>query len=274
MKYIFFLWLLVLCLVSCSKNKAESDNMMISNVKSPPPPNASNSDKIYDKAELGSVEIQQKIIKQASLRFETNDLESTFSQIQTAVKKNNGTIQNDSEGKEYDNIYRNLIVRIPSQNFDAFIQSISKGVSYFERKEISSENVTEQYIDLNSRLKTKRKLEDRYLEILQKATKISEILEIEKQISTIREEIEAKEGQLKYLESRVAESTVTIEFYKTVAEKEGVKASYGSKIITAIKTGFFELSGFLISIISVWPFLLIICVIVYFIRRRIKSKKT
>jgi prefoldin subunit 5 len=88
---------------------------------------------------------------------------------------------------------------------------------------------------LTSRLNTKRKLEERYIEILKKATKVSEILEIEKQISAIREEIEAKQGQLKYLESRVSESTVTIEFYKTIAQKEGVKISYGSKIWNSIK---------------------------------------
>ncbi|MFC6246514.1 DUF4349 domain-containing protein [Flavobacterium psychroterrae] len=186
---------------------------------------------------------------------------------------NKGTVQNDSEGKDYDNAYRNLLIRIPSENFDQFISSVSKGVSYFERKEISSENVTEQYIDLDSRLKTKRKLEERYLQILQKATKISEILEIEKQISTIREEIEAKEGQLKYLESCVSESTVTIEFYKTIAQKEGVKTSYGSKLWTAIESGFFSLSEFLISIISLWPFIILFCVFAYFIRKRFKRKK-
>ncbi|MDR7211309.1 DUF4349 domain-containing protein [Flavobacterium piscis] len=271
MRYLLCLSIFVLSLLSCSKNEAGSADMMITTVKLPPM--VSNSDTKYDKAELASQEIPQKIIKEATLRFETNDLKNTFAQVQTAIKQNGASIQTDSEGKNYDNIYRNITVRVPSQNFDAFIQSISKGVSYFERKDISSENVTEQYIDLTTRLKTKRKLENRYLEILQKATKISEILEIEKQISLIREEIEAKEGQLKYLESRVAESTITIEFYKTIAEKEGIKTSYGSKIITAIKTGFFELSGFLISIISVWPFIVIFCVIAYFIRKRFKRKK-
>ena len=184
-----------------------------------------------------------------------------------------GSIQNDSEGKDNNNIFRNLIVRVPSQNFDAFLKSISEGVSYFERKEISSDDVTDEYIDLDSRLKTKKKLESRYLDILQKATKISEILEIEKQISIIREEIESKEGQLKYLESRVSESTVTIEFYKTIAEKESIKVSYGAKIWTAIKTGIFSLSEFLISIISIWPFIIVFCVLAYFIRKRFKRKK-
>jgi len=111
------------------------------------------------------------------------------------------------------------------------------------------------------------------LEILKKANKISEILEIEEQISTIREEIEAKQGQLKYLESQVSESRISIQFYKPIAEKQSIKISYGSKILTAIKSGFNELSGIFIWIISIWPFIIIVCVLAYFIRKRIKRKK-
>lgn len=255
----------------CSKHEEPMAEMAVSAIKLPPKnESAASSDQQADPA---SSQIPQKIIKEASLRFETDNLEDTFNRIQTAIAANKASIQNDSEGKDYDNIYRNLTVRVPSQNFDSFVNAISKGVSYFERKDISSQNVTEQYIDLTSRLKTKRKLEERYLQILQKATKISEILEIEKQISAIREEIEAKEGQLKYLESRVSESTVTIEFYKTIAQKEGVKTSYGSKLWTAIQSGFFSLSEFLISIISLWPFIILFCVFAYFIRKRFKRKK-
>ena len=274
MKYIFFLFFVLLSFSGCSKHEAPMEEMAVSVVKLPPKnESAASSDLQDDMADPASPQIPQKIIKEASLRFETNDLQNTFNQIQTAIAANKASIQNDSEGKDYNNIYRNLTVRVPSQNFDAFINAISKGVSYFERKDITSQNVTEEYIDLTTRLKTKRKLEARYLEILQKATKISEILEIEKQISAIREEIEAKEGQLKYLENRVSESTVTIEFYKTIAQKEGVKASYGSKIWAAIQSGFFSLSEFLISIISLWPFIILFCVIAYFIRRRFKRKK-
>jgi len=273
MKYIFFLFFVLLTFSGCAKHEAPIEDMAISAVKLSPK-NESASSELKDKmADPASPQIPHKITKEASLRFETNDLEDTFNRIQTAISANKASIQNHSEGKDYDNVYRNLTVRVPSQNFDAFINAISKGVSYFERKDISSQNVTEQYIDLTSRLNTKRKLEERYLQILQKATKISEILEIEKQISAIREEIEAKEGQLKYLESRVSESTVTIEFYKTIAQKEGVKTSYGSKIWTAIQSGFFSLSEFLISIISLWPFIILFCAVAYFIRRRFKRKK-
>lgn len=267
MRHIFFLFLLVLTFSSCeekigSANYAE-ENISAIKLSAPGKPMS-----------VDDTPLQQKIIKDAFLKFETSDLETTFKQIQNSVTKYKGNIQNDSQSKDYQSIKRTITIRIPSQNFEAFVDSISKGVSYFDEKNISSQNVTEEYIDLTSRLKNKRKLESRYLEILQKATKISEILEIEKQLSTIRVEIESKEGQLKYLESRVSESTVTIEFYKTIAEKESVKTSYGSKIINAIKTGFFEISTFFISIISVWPFILLFLVIAYFIRKRFKRKKT
>lgn len=271
MKYISILFFVLFSFMGCGKNEEPMADMAVSAIKLPAKNESAASSDVQ--AQSASPQIPQKIIKEASLRFETNDLEETFKQIQTAIATNKATIENDSEGKDYNNIYRNLTIRVPSENFDAFINSVSKGVSYFERKDISAQNVTEQYIDLTTRLNNKRKLEARYLEILQKATKISEILEIEKQISAIREEIEAKEGQLKYLESRVSESTVTIEFYKTIAQKEGVKTSYGSKIWTAIQSGFFSLSEFLISIISLWPFIILFCVFAYFIRKRFKRKK-
>lgn len=274
MRHIFFLSVFFSLFFSgCQKhyeNEASAD-MKIAAVKLPPKPTGFNSDEAS--TNLSEPAIEQKIIKEASLRFETSDLNETFSQIQKAIASNKGTVLNDTEGKNYDNVSRVLRVKVPSQNFDSFINAVSKGVSYFDEKVITAEDVTEQYIDLNSRLKTKKKLEERYLQILQKAVKISEILEIEKQLSAIREEIEAKEGQLKYLQSRVSESTITIEFYKTIAEKEGIKISYGSKIWTAVKSGFFSLSDFLISLISIWPFIIIICVLAYFIRKRFKRKK-
>lgn len=275
MRYIFCFFCFVLLLSGCNKSyEPEASNMSIQTVNLPPKMESAAYDKSPEPAAPAIKEkIEQKIIKEATLRFETDNLETAFNQIQKAVTTNKARIINDSEGKDFATVFRNLTVKVPSQNFDRFISDISKGVSYFEIKSISAEDVTEQFIDLTSRLKTKKKLEERYLEILKKANKVSEILEIEKQISTIREEIEAKEGQLKYLESRVSESTITIEFYKTIAEKEGVKISYGSKLWTAIKSGFYSLSDLLISLLSVWPFVILFVVLVYFIRKRLKRKK-
>lgn len=229
---------------------------------------------IDDKAASGNFEAQteQKIIKESNLRYETQDLEATYQQIIVSVKKNKAYVQSDAEGKDYNSLYRTITVRIPNTNFDAFLADVGKGVAYFDRKEISAQDVTAEFIDIEARLKAKKTLEARYLELLSKATKVSEILEIEKQLSVIREEIEAKEGQLKYLQNRVSLSTVTIEFYKKVANAEDATVSYGTKMWNAVKSGWNGISSFFIGLLHIWPFILILVAVIFIIRKKLKKK--
>lgn len=133
--------------------------------------------------------------------------------------------------------------------------------------------MTAEYIDIEARLKAKKTLESRYLELLKKATKVSEILEIEKELSVIREEIESKEGQLKYLQNKVSLSTVTINFYKTVANSQDATVSFSSKIWNAIKSGWNGISTFFIGLLHIWPFIIILVAVILYIRKRIASKK-
>lgn len=216
--------------------------------------------------------IETKIIKSGDLRFQTDDLDKTYNQIQAAVKKYNATIKNDSQSNSDYEFSRRINIRIPNENFDAFIAEISKGVSYFDRKDISSQDVTEEYIDVTSRIKTKKVLEERYLELLKKANKISEMLEIEGQLSEIREEIEAKEGRLRYLQNKVALSTLDIEFYKPVAEARKATVSYGGRIGNAFVSGFNGISNFFISLLGIWPVIVTLVVLFILIRKRFKRK--
>lgn len=278
MKYkILFILLLSALFSNCKKADADL-NSEVQTIKLPRKSESVNSiiynqDKNDETAKETAENIQQKIIKEGNLRFETNDLVVTYTQIQNAVKSQQATIQNDTEGKDSESVFRKLIIRVPSKNFDLFLKDISKGVAYFDNKEISSQDVTAEFIDIDARLKAKKTLEVRYLELLKKATKVSEMLEIEAQLSAIREEIEAKEGQLNYMQNRVSFSTITVEFYKSVANESGATSSYGMKIWTAFKSGFNGLSSLFINLLSIWPFIIILVVIGYFIKKRFSSKK-
>lgn len=273
---LFFLVLIASCKDQVSESSeavaTESKMMMAPNVK----------DVAYDEAvvDTASVSVSQpatpsdtKIIKSANLKFETQDISNSYSVIQKAVQKYNAIVQSDASGKDYGSVFRNLTLRIPCKNFDVFITEISQGVAHFDTKEISQQDVSEEYIDVESRMKSKKKLEERYLQLLAKAGKVSEMLEIEKKLSEIREEIEAKEGQLKYMQNRIAMSTVTIEMYTNNASESGATVSYPSKIWNSIKEGFNGLSNFMLSILSIWPFILIFAVTFFWFKRRIWKRK-
>lgn len=271
MKTTFYTIMLLLALTGCKEvPKEETTEAVAMAVAAPMEPSA-DADKTI--SVTGVAYPTQKIIKNANLRFETEDLSATAETISRAVKKYHAQAQSDSEGKSDYQLTRNMVVRIPSQYFEAFMADISKGVKYFDTKEISSEDVTEQYVDTEARIKAKKVLEQRYLELIGKAKKVSEVLEIEKELSAIREEIEAKEGQLRFMKSRIALSTISIEFYKTTAEQTDATVSYGSKMWNAIKSGFNGISSFFIGLLYIWPFILIFVIAFFIVRKKLKKKK-
>lgn len=273
--------ILLLCLsLSCSKEAERSNNLTEETVESVASSsyNFKSSDSDYKPSNTSNSKEKQvttlKIIKTANLEFQTTNLSTSFATIENALKKHKAYIQNDNSGKNYGSTYRNIIVRVPNNYFDSFINEISKGVKHFDRKEISAQDVTEEFVDLEARIKAKRTLENRYLEILKKANKISEILEIENELAKIREEIEAKEGRLKYLENKVGMSTVSIEMYTENPTGSENTVSYGSKMWNAIASGFNGLSSFFLGILQIWPLILIFVVSFFFIRKKLKNKKT
>lgn len=245
----------------------------VSEEESAPVPESPTYDKdgINDPAPEKSVE--QKIVKTATLKFETADLEKTRAQIQKAIGENKASIQRENEGKEGYSIYKKVTIRVPNKNFEKLVNSIGNGVSYFDEKEISSDDVTAEFIDTEARLKTKKILEARYLELLKKAGKVSEMLEIEQKLSEVREEIESKEGQLKYMQNEVSMSSVNVEFYKVSPSESGVTQSFGSKMANALETGFLALSSLFLWFLEVWPFIIILVALFLLIRRRFKRKK-
>ncbi|GAA4761264.1 MULTISPECIES: DUF4349 domain-containing protein [Flavobacterium] len=279
----FIILFVAIIFVSCKDAEEGSANSSMQLMKLEMPSKvASSEDANYEAAAVAvdsaavvvsSPQSQTKIIKTADLRFQSTDLNTSYENLKTGITKYKAIIQNDESGKTDESVYRNLTIRIPSQHFDSFIADISKGVQHFDRKEISQQDVTEEYVDTESRMKSKKKLEERYLQLLAKATKVSEMMEIEKKLAEIREEIEAKEGQLKYMQNRVSMSTINIQMYTYNASESGATVSYGGKIWNSIKEGFNGLSNFMLSIISIWPFILIFVGVFAFIKRRFFKKK-
>ena len=222
---------------------------------------------------LEKTNLDSKIIKESHLRFETSSIEKTFETISSWLKQNKGFIQSDKTTKNYGNLERTMVIRIPTISFQLVIDSISNSVKVFDRKEISRRDVTEEFIDLEARLKSKRKLEARYLELLPQAKNVKEILEIEREIAKIREEIEAKQGRLKYLEDKVSLSTIYISFYEETNIEKSKSQTFFSRLIKAFKGGFTSVGEFFIGLLYVWPFILIGVFILVFIRKRLRRKK-
>lgn len=269
MKKIVLFTCLFIAFQSCKKAENSKEEIAVTEIQLPEAEPVISGEPINQ----SKTEQNQKIIKNATLRFQSSDLNSTSLKVHQVAKKYQGIIQLDNEAKEYDGTSRNIVLRVPSNHFENAFAEITKGVSYFDEKHITSEDVSAQYIDLEARLKAKKELETRYLYLLKKANKISEILEIEKELTAIREEIEAKQGQLNYMQSQVSMSTIDVKFYKE-SISSGVTVSYGDKLLNALKGGVSWIPSFVLGLLYIWPLILMVIIgVYYYIRRKKKNKK-
>jgi hypothetical protein len=131
--------------------------------------------------------------------------------------------------------------------------------------------VTEEFIDIQARIKTKKELENRYKELLAKANTVEELLSIEKELGTLRTEIESIEGRLKYLQDRVSLSSLTIEYYELTTSSFRFIPKLGKSFVT----GWNWFLSFIVGLVHMWPFIvLFVAALIISLRINRKKKKT
>ena len=255
-KLLFGLSLFILFNLGCSnKNNATLE----SGTKEPV---AANNEQAQE------AKIERKLIKEGRVEFETDDLNTTRKTIFDAVKKYKAYVASDEEYKSPGRKSNSLIIRVPANNFDNFLADATKGVDRFDSKEISVKDVTKEFIDIQARIKTKKELEQRYIDLLKQTKSVTEILEIEKQMGQLRSEIESIEGRLKYLQSKISLSTLNITFYQSIPNE----TKFGKTFKNGFKNGWDNLIWFFVFLVNIWPFIIIGIGLIFGIKKWRKRK--
>ena len=271
MRKILTLFVLAI-LISCNQKQAENDSYALGNVEEemipvtrqtadiPPPPIAK-----IEKQE----EVRKKIIKDGRLAILVSELEKTKSRIDILVKNNGGYYANESfNNSDWESSF-NLKIRVPFTNFEKLINDIETGDGEIQYKEIEARDVTDQFIDLETRLENKRNYLIRYNDLLKQAKNVNEILEIEEKIRGLEEEIESTTGRLKYLSDLVDYSTLDL----TISKKKEFKYNpvnrdkFSERIKQSLSKGWYGFVDFMLFIIKIWPFWILVTLIIYFWRK-------
>lgn len=217
---------------------------------------------------------ENKIIKTADLNVEVKDIKKATEEINKIISKYKGYIGQLTENNNHYLLNTTMTIRVPNTGFDSLVANILNVGIYVHRKEVKANDVTEEYIDVASRLKTKREVEKRYLQILKQAKNVDDILNVERQLSYIREEIEAKEGRLKYLNDQVSYSSIQLEIFqqKEFEPIPVVEAGFFSKTATAFTSGWKNLLNFIVGVFQIWPFMIVLVIAALILRRVLKAK--
>ena len=210
---------------------------------------------------------ERKIIREGEIYFECRDILETDAFLKSEVKAAQGFIANESSNSYGERTEKRLTIRIPSDQLDPLLEKIQSHAVKIENTNIRSEDVTEQFIDVEARLKTKKELENRYTELLKLAKNVDEILQLERELANVRGEIESMQGRLNYLSNRVSLSTLNVSFF---VEKK-TEFGFFSKAIDSLKNGWTNLQWFFIFILNLWPFFLIFAGLLIWLLKRKKT---
>ena len=207
--------------------------------------------------------ISKKIIKNGDLDIQVGDIKKAHQQVNEIVKSSNAYVQTERFNNTDIDEKQFFTIRVPHKNFDGLINSFSNGIGSVLSKNIASDDVTEEYTDVSIKLANKKIYLEKYRDMLRSAKTTKDILEIQENIRELEDEIDVAEGRLRFIDDRVNYSTLNLMLYKEKVRSSATsKIGFGNRFGDSFTEGWNSFVAFFLGIISLWPFFLLIPIVI------------
>lgn len=236
-----------------------------------------------DSAASGEVTQNEKIIKTVELYVQTKEYDAYVSALTASVASAGGYIENstaDLGGYSDYNRSATYIVRIPADKLGEFLTAADENGKITSKTE-NQQNVTLEYVDLESRIEAYKTEKETLSGLLEKADSLESILAIQERLSEVNYQIESYTSQLKVLENRVSYSTVTLnisEVERVTEEETTLWTRIKNRFLNNIDNLVDNIQDFIVDFIGGLPIIIptaaVIAVIVLILRKIIKKRKS
>lgn len=193
--------------------------------------------------------------------------------MQSSISSLGGYVADEEQtivGNRYQTI---ATLRVPVAYFTKLIDFFENDSITITQKKISSSNVGGEIVDVSSRIEAKKQIKQQYVQLLQQAKNMEDILHIQNEINAIQEQIEAANGRKNYLNNATAYSTI----FLTYASKETIQItsnnSFGSQVLAAFSNGFSIVKGLVLLLVNTWPFLVATALLLWLWKRKKQTSK-
>ena len=227
--------------------------------------------------ESGEADIDRKIIKTGYMTLEVNDIPEAIAGITGVANELNGYVVSSDQSGTKDITYGRIAIRVPSDRFDEALDRLRKLAVKVPNESTSSQDVTEEYTDLQAQLRNLEATEAQYLELLKKAEKVEDILAVQRELCNVRGQIEQIKGRIQYLERTSDMALIEVNLQKT----QPIDGT-GWSALETLKSAVRGLAAFgkALANIVIWlaifspVWIIILVVVLYFTRWRKKKART
>ncbi|MBK6750689.1 MAG: DUF4349 domain-containing protein [Acidobacteria bacterium] len=230
-------------------------------------------------SQIDTAPTDRKIVRNADLNLEAESPEESQKSITSIAESKGGFVVesqqsiSEKQGTTRDTV--TMTVRVPAAKFAEAVDEIRKTASRVIVETIKGDDVTEEFIDVEARLKAKKALEQQFMEIMKRANSVEDALNVQRQLGEVRSEIEKIEGRKRFLENQSSLSTIKVRI-QTKAAFAANSSGFFTRLTESFSTGLdFALSfilGMVTLVVSLLPFLLFIGLPGFFLIRYLIRK--
>lgn len=216
-----------------------------------------------------------KIIRDGRMQIEVPDALKAKSAVDAIIGKYDARSAGEQfENNDYQATYT-LRIRIPAEHLDALVRDLETIEGKVTVKTLDARDVTEEYIDLETRMANKSSYLEQYRTLLKSARTTEDILKISEQIRGIEEELESVEGRLRYLSDQVALSTLhlTLTQIKDYVYSPYRNINFIERLKESFSGGWYGFVSFSLFVVRLWPFVILIVVLWWVIRRVRRARR-
>jgi hypothetical protein len=247
-----------------------------------PPPGVSRdytsgAESQFAPVETGETDIDRKIVRTGYLTLEVNDIDEALADIARVARELNGYVVSSNKQENKDTTYGSVSIRVPADRFDEAFDRLHKLAVKVPRESTESQDVTEEYTDLQAQLRNLEATEAQYLELLKKAETVEDTLKVYQALSDVRRQIEQIKGRIQYLERTSDMALIEVNLQKT-KPIEGTAWSALETLKSAVR-GLISF-GKVLANIAIWlvifcpVWIIILVLVLYFTRWRRKKAKS
>ena len=233
-----------------------------------------------DKSRTAPTVIERKIIRNADLQLEANSPEETQQKISAIAESKGGFViestQSSSDVKATTRDTVTMTIRVPAAKFNETLDELRKTANRVIVETVKGQDVTEEFIDIEAQLKTKKALEEQFLEIMKRSNSVEDALNVQRELANVRGEIEKIEGRKRFLENQASLSTIKIKLQSPTAFSAN-SSGFFYQLKESIGNGFDAALSFILGLVTVvialLPFLLLIVLPIYLVLRYLWRKR-
>jgi hypothetical protein len=169
---------------------------------------------------LPALDTQRLIIRNGELDLTVMNLGDSLAAARQVAADAGGLVFSSSTAGASSAPSASLTLQVPSDRFDSVLTALRSlaGVTEVGRENVTSQDVTDEYVDLQARERNLQATEQQYLTLLSKATTINDTLAVEQQLSRVQGDLEQVQGRIKFFEQRTSYSRIMLTMHSAVAE--------------------------------------------------------